>query len=339
MKRLIGGGRVAAGTAGLLVLFALALPAGTALAQSTAGAPSLSITPGARADGMGRAFVALPTDASANYWNPAALAYEKGRVFGLMHAQLVPDLADDVYYENLGYAMHLPGWGGIGASMVYLGYGKSMATDENGTELGLFTSYEISPQVHIGTEVMRGLAAGLSLKYVYVSLAPSWATPDKIAGTGDTFGADLGLLLHLRDMVPSFPMPIHLGVNVQNLGPNIAYIDQDQSDPIGRNLKVGLAVQVLTLPKLTGLVAYDFNQSLVYSVDKIHNAGAEVTYGDFVSLRAGYIYDDPGYIKDPTFGVGFNFGLGSNNLAFDYASAPQAKVLDRVNKFSIAFRF
>jgi len=26
-----------------------------------------------------------------------------------MHAQLVPDLADDVYYENLGYAMHLPG--------------------------------------------------------------------------------------------------------------------------------------------------------------------------------------------------------------------------------------
>jgi hypothetical protein len=339
MKRLIGERRAGVGALTLLVLLALTLPVGIALAQSTAGAPSLSITPGARADGMGRAFVALPTDASANYWNPAALAFEKGRVFGLMHAQLVPDLADDVYYENLGYAMHLAGWGGIGASLVYLGYGKSMATDESGRELGLFTSYEISPQVHVGTEVFKGFAAGLSLKYVYVSLAPAWATPDRVAGTGDTFGADIGLLVRLRDMIPSMPMPVNLGVNVQNLGPNIAYIDQAQSDPIGRNLKVGIGAQVLTLPKLTGTIAYDFNQSLVYSVDRIHNVGAEVTYGDFVSLRGGYIYDAPGDIKDPTFGLGFVVNLGVNSLSFDYASAPQAQVLNRVNKFSIAFRF
>ena len=120
MKRLTGERLAGVGALIFLVLLGLALPAGITLAQ-TSGAASLTITPGARADGMGRAFVALPTDASANFWNPAALAYEKGRVFGLMHAQLVPDLADDVYYENLGYAMHLPGWGGIGASLVYLG--------------------------------------------------------------------------------------------------------------------------------------------------------------------------------------------------------------------------
>jgi hypothetical protein len=325
-----------------------ALWAGPTLAQ-TAGAASLSLTPGARADGMGRAFVALPTDAASNWWNPAGLAYEKGRVFTLMHTQLVPDLADDVYYENLGYAMHLPGWGGIGASLVYLGYGKSMATREDGIELGMFTSYEISPQVHIGTEVMKGLAAGLTLKYVYVNLAPSWATPDGKPGTGDTFAADIGVLLRLRDMVPTFPMPVNFGVNVQNLGPNIAYIDEDQSDPIGRNVKIGVGAQVLNLPKLTGIIAYDFNKSLVVLEDRsghrsmsdqpIHDVGAEITYGEFVSARAGYIYDKQGDIRDPTFGVGFLISLGSNNLGFDYASVPQAKVLDRVNKFSITFRF
>jgi hypothetical protein len=289
---------------------------------------------------MGRAFVALPTDATANFWNPAALGYEKGRVFGLMHTRLVPDLADDVYYENLGYAMHLPGWGGVGASLVYLGYGKSMATRDDGFELGDFTSYEISPQVHIGTEVLKGLSAGLTLKYVYVNLAPGWATPDGVAGAGDTFGADIGLLVRVRDMAPSFPLPVNLGLNVQNLGPNIAYIDQDQSDPIGRNLKIGFGAQVLSLPKVTGLFAYDFNKSLIYASDKpIHNAGAEVTYGDFVSLRGGYIYDKQGDIMDPTFGVGFVVNLGVNNLGFDYASVPQARVLDRVDKFSITFRF
>jgi hypothetical protein len=342
----------------LLVLLGLMLAAGNSLAQ-TAGAASLTITPGARADGMGRAFVALPTDATANFWNPAALAYEKGRVFGLMHAQLVPDLADDVYYENLCYAMHLPGWGGVGASLVYLSYGKSMATDETGFEKGEFTSNEVSPQVHIGTEVMRGLAVGLSLKYVYVNLAPGWATPDGVAGNGDTFGADIGILARLQDMVPSLPLPVTLGVNVQNIGPNIAYIDQAQSDPIGRNLKIGLAAQVLNLPKVTGILAYDFNQSLVgtmfrfadefntlgpwfvfYNIDKpIHNVGAEITYGEFVSLRGGYIHDKQGDIMDPTFGIGFVIPLGVNNLAFDYASVPQARVLDRVNKFSLTFRF
>jgi hypothetical protein len=339
MKRQNGERLAGVGALILLVILGLALPTGTALAQ-TAGAASLTITPGARAEGMGRAFVALPTDATANFWNPAALAYEKSRVFSLVHAQLVPDLASDVYYENLGYAMHLAGWGGIGASLVYLSYGKSMATDETGFEKGEFTSNEISPQLHIGTEVMKGLAAGLSLKYVYVNLAPGWATPEGVAGAGDTFGADIGVLARLQEIVPSLPLAVNLGLNVQNLGPNIAYIDQDQSDPIGRNLKVGFGAQVLNLPKLTGILAYDFNKSLIYSTDKpIHNVGAEVTYGDFVSLRSGYIYDKQGDIMDPTFGVGFVVNLGVNNLAFDYASVPQARVLDRVNKFSITFRF
>jgi hypothetical protein len=340
MKRLTGEKLAGVGVLIFLILLGLVWPADIALAQSTAGAASLGITPGARAEAMGRASVAWPIDASANWWNPAALAYEKGRVFGLMHAQLVPGLADDVYYENLGYAMHLPGWGGVGASLVYLGYGKSMATDDGGFEKGEFTSYEISPQVHIGTEVMRGLAAGLSLKYVYVNLAPGWATQDGVAGAGDTFGADIGVLARLQEIMPSMPLRVNLGANVQNLGPNIAYIDQDQSDPIGRNLKIGIAAQVLNLPMLTGLVEYDFNQSLVdLSEPPINNAGAEVTYGEFVSLRAGYVQDVRGEIMDPTFGVGFVVKLGVNNLGFDYASAPQARTLDRVNKFSITFRF
>jgi hypothetical protein len=319
----------------LLVLLGLALPAGLARAQ---GAMALTITPGARAEGMGRALVAVPTDASANYWNPAALAFEKGRVFGLMHAQLVPGLADDVYYENLGYATHLPGWGGVGASLVYLGYGKSQGTDIDGTPTVEFTSYEISPQVHIGTELVKGLAAGLSLKYIYVMLAPASANGG-VDGVGDTFAADIGVLAHLQEIVPLLPLPVNLGVNVQNLGPNISFSTEDQSDPIGRNLKIGIGAQVLSLPKLTGLLVYDFNQSLRYSSETVHNAGVEVSYANFVSLRGGYIYDKPGDIRDPTFGVGFVVDLGVNSLGFDYASGAQARGLDRVNKLSITFRF
>lgn len=335
--------RIALGGALLLLILGL-WPSGPLFAQSTSGAASLLITPGARADGMGRAFVALPTDATANWWNPAALALQEGRVVSLMHAQLVPDLADDVYYENIGYSMHLPGWGGVGLSFIYLGYGKSMATDEEGEELGYFTSYEISPQISIGTTLMDGLYAGTTLKYVRVSLAPEWAlrgVEGGGSGVGNTFGADLALLAQMKELIPGIPVPVNFGINVQNLGPKIAYIDEDQADPIGRNLKAGLGVQFINLPALTGLVSYDFNKSLVYSSeDPIHNAGAEVSYKDFFSGRVGYIYDKQGDITDPTFGLGFILPIGnSSKLAFDYASVPQAEVLDRVNKFSLSFAF
>lgn len=334
----------------LLLLILTVLWAGQAAAQSTAGAASLFITPGARADGMGRAFVALPTDATANWWNPAALGLQKGRVFSLMHAKLVPDLADDVFYEHLAYAMHLPGWGGVGASVIYLGYGKSIATDEGGVELGEFTSYEISPQLSIGTELFSGFAAGLTLKYVYVNLAPSWATRENLAGTGDTFGADLAVLLRTKELLPSMPVPINLGLNVQNLGPDISYIDADQADPIPRNLKAGVGVQFLPNPAMdvagwVGLFSYDFNKSLVYSDEKpVHNVGTELSYNNFVAARAGYIYDKAGDIRDPTFGVGFEIPLESMigskaSISVDYASVPQARVLDRVNKFSLSFSF
>jgi hypothetical protein len=330
MKRVAITGSCAAFTLAILI-------AGPAAAQTTSGAQSLNITPGARADAMGRAFVALPEDATANWWNPAALAWRNNHVFSLMHAQLVPDLASDVYYEYLGYSMHLPGWGGVGASIVYLGYGQSEATTAEGISRGVFSSYEFSPQVSIGTELMPNLAAGMTLKYVYVDLAPSWATPSGEAGTGDTFGADLAMLWRVKGL-PGLGWPTNFGLNVQNLGPNIAYIDQDQSDPIGRNLKVGVGTRFLGGPDFdfTGLLSYDFNKSLVYSDEKpIHNVGAEISYQDFVALRTGYIYDKDGDIRDPTFGAGFRI----KNFVADYASVPQARSLDRVNKVSISYQF
>ncbi|MFN8547939.1 MAG: PorV/PorQ family protein [Candidatus Eisenbacteria bacterium] len=320
---------------------ALALAVGGARAQSTSGAQSLNITPGARADAMGRAFVALPDDATANWWNPAALASATDHNFSLMHAQLVPGLATDVYYEYLGYRMHMPGWGGVGVSFIYLGYGKSTATTEQGYELGVFTSYEVSPQVSLGTELLPGLAAGVTLKYVYVNLAPDWATQGEGQGSGDTFGADLAMLYKVKAL-PVLGWPTNLGVNVQNLGPNIAYIDQDQSDPIGRNLKIGFATRAFGTttpdgqPGISGLISYDFNKSLVYSSETpIQNVGAELAYEGTFALRTGYIYDKDGDIKDPTFGVGFNI----SSFTADYASVPQAKGLERVNKFSLSYRF
>ena len=127
-----------------------------------------------------------------------------------------------------------------------------------------------------------------------------------------------------------------IGVNVQNLGPEISFIDEDQSDPIGRNLKAGIGVPAVDTGSFRVLVEGDVNKSLVYQDEKaILNGGTEVSYSTYAALRFGYIYDEDGDIKDPTFG----FGVQVGSLAFDFASVPQAQGLDRVSKFSLNYRF
>jgi len=317
----------------LAVALTLLLPASAARAQSTAGAQSLLITPGARADAMGRAYAAIANDATATWWNPAALAYIEQKNLSFMHTQLVPGLANDVYYEFLGYAQNVPGWGGVGANFIFLTYGESMATGESGDERGTFSSYEFALSAAAGTEIFRNMSAGLAVKFVYVNLAPADVTLDNQAGNGSTFAVDMGTYYRFQ------ALPLTLAAVFQNLGPNIAYIDESQSDPLGRNLKIGLAYQILRSQSMQLLGSFDFNQPLVYTdpmEDPIYNGGLEFAYGGLLALRAGYIYDHEGTIEDPTFGV----GLAYKGFSFDYASVPQSKYLDeRVSKFSLNAKF
>jgi hypothetical protein len=208
--------RFVTGCLGLLCL--LGAYAGTAHAQAEAGAQSLLIAPGARSDGMGRAFVAVSNDANAIWWNPGALAFTTGHDISTMYTKLVPDLADDVFFSYTAYAQHVEGWGGLGFSLGYLSYGKSIATDVDGNELGTFTSYELAPTLAYGTELMKGMGFGVALKLVRVDLAPGDKTQDQRPGRGTTFAADIGGLYKLPQYKSS------VGLVLQNLGPNIASI-------------------------------------------------------------------------------------------------------------------
>jgi len=61
-----------------LLAATLALSVTQVYAVSEAACLFLLISPGARAAGMGEAFVGLADDATAVYWNPAGLAFQQG---------------------------------------------------------------------------------------------------------------------------------------------------------------------------------------------------------------------------------------------------------------------
>lgn len=318
----------------LLLVVVVGLLAPTAAAQvSIGGAQSLYIQPGARPAGMGDCFVAIADDATACFWNPAGLAFLESRHnFALMHTRLVPDW-EDVYYEYAAYAQRVEGLGTIGVSALYLTYGKQVATNpESPDPIGEFRSYEVIPSVSYGTTVGENLAVGLSLKFIYVDLAPSWATQEQQKGAGSTFAADLGALYRLGDG------KLRLGGALQHVGPKIAYIDEEQSDPLPRNLKLGASYKLADDEMNEFTVCGEFNKSLVIvedvgdlSTGVILNAGAEYRYYGLLALRGGYVYDEDGKVK----GFAFGMGLKYKSLEFDVANVPQAEGLARPFRFSL----
>jgi hypothetical protein len=280
----------------------------------------------------------------------------KGFHAGLMHAKLVPGLADDVYFEYAGGSTYVEGWGGVAATITYLSYGESVATDVGSPDaLGTFSSFEFSPSVAIGTPVLPNLGVGVNLKLLHVNLAPEEFSQGG-AGKGTTFAADLGALYRVnRPADDLFGMgagtvDMGFGVTVANLGPDISLVDERASDPLPRNLKVALSGGAHVPESFSFLVGMAVEKSLIFEdiPDSIKadlsffeehevllNGGFEVGFMDLAFARLGYLYDDPGEIKGFTYGAGFHL----QQFGIDLASIPQFKELDRVTKISLIARF
>src|SRR5688572_21469775 len=309
---------------GLAVLLSLGLAA-TASAQGTGR--SLDIQPGGRQNGMGAAGVALADDPTgATWWNPAALGFVGRTGVELTYAQLVPGLADDVNYNFLTFVRPLEGWGAFGVGIVFLSYGQSEGSDDQGNLTGTFGSNEFSPAVYYGTQILPDLAVGASLKWIRIQLAPS----DQ-SGVGSTFGLDLAALYRIQ------AAKLNLGLNIQNLGPSVAFINEDKADPLGRNIKAGAAWEAVSSKNYAVVLAADFNQSMVTNAFTTYHGGLELRYADQVAGRFGYYSDPLGEIEDMTYGIGVQF----RGFTVDWGSIPQAKESDlgNVQKITIGYRF
>ncbi len=261
------------------------------------------------------------------------------REITFMHANWLPELASDLYYDYLSYVQHMEGWGTVGANLTFLSLGRNVRTDEYGAIKGEFDSYEMAFAFSYGTRINPSLSTGLSAKIIYSHLADQGAGLEKGKGSGSSFALDAGLLYR------TFIRRLTLGAALTNLGPNIAYIDLNQSDPLPRNLAVGLAYRLVDTPFNRLTATFEVNKELVglddpYSTEikeAIENMGIEYWYGTYVSLRAGYIYDQVGDIKTATFGAGLQYGL----FRFDFAYIPSSKDLALANtmRFSMTGRF
>ena len=197
----------------LLLAASLVWVPSSTCAQSASGAQSTFLDPSVESAGMGSAEVAVFWRETPDDWaNPAHLGHQRGIRYSYGETQLVPDLADDVYFKT--HRILLGGWGlGLNVSgkpidtvgKLRLDYGKSYATDIDGNIIAVFSSYEEIRTLGVGVsllELASNIAVatggspwgvgrwlmvelGHSWKDIVVDLAPANVTLDGLAAHGE----------------------------------------------------------------------------------------------------------------------------------------------------------
>ncbi|MBI2362491.1 MAG: type IX secretion system membrane protein PorP/SprF [Elusimicrobia bacterium] len=201
---------------------------------------------GARVTGLGGAFTAMADDVYSVYYNPAGLGTLDRPMLGTTYSRLHMGLSDDSALQNsfLAYAAPIR-HGRQGAWGTAFNY---FTLDSLYSETSLYGSYG---RRLFADQLPNGLYAGASLKMLRRSLSGTDVADNAVSNTGARLGTpdpvlqnasktnidlDLGFLYRIRPRLSA-------GLMVQHLTePNIAFASND-TDALGRNVKLGLAWQ------------------------------------------------------------------------------------------------
>jgi len=178
------------------------------------------------------------------------------------------DLTYNVSAVNAGvnlaraFDLKLPISIGLGYSRVFLNLGKFTVTNPGGpTPIGTFESWERSESFSVGAGIDYFVRLGVGVSYEKIVSNLSSIGTEQEGGTGKASGSatDIGLLLEVPiiDIVGKAKgEPIVLGYGLtplvslsagyayQNHGRSISYADAAMSDPLPRNVVMGISTEL-----------------------------------------------------------------------------------------------
>ena len=263
-------GRKAIWLAAMAVALAVQLFPPKAMAQGESAVPFLLIAPNSRSSGIGESGTGTVDDASAIYWNPAALAFLKGTEISLTHANWLPQFQQsDLFYDHLNFRTRVDGIGGtIGASVTYLNLGEFIKTGESGPqELGRFKAFEFAVVGGYATTVFDDLGLGINLRYIRSQLSPFGAGQEEGEGIASTVSVDVAMMYRPTELnvplVGDLGKKFSVGFNLSNLGPKLTYIDAAQADPLPTNFRLGFGYKIFDDEYNSLTASLDFSRLLV----------------------------------------------------------------------------
>lgn len=324
----------------------------------TTAAQFLKIGAGARAIGMGAAFVAVANDVSAIYWNPAGVARLENNEVVLLHTEWLADVS----YDYVAASINMGNIGSIGFSLTSV----SMDEMEVRTELEpegtgeFFDAGDIAASLCWSRNLTDRFSIGFNAKYVRQKIWHMSAS---------------GLAVDVGTMFTTQFNGMRIGMSIANFGPNMkmsgrdarSYIDVNP-DALGSNdqIPVYLAMDSWSLP-ITFRVGVamdalkDQNNCITLALDALHpndnsesvNFGIEYAFQDWAFIRLGwqslFLPDDErgsflggsgsGEAYPTNAGVGFSYAFTPNfKIKLDYAYADFGR-LENTQRFALGVEF
>jgi len=324
-----------------MVLFvSMQAEASTGKRIGTAGASELLIPVGARATALGGANLANVSGVEAIYWNPAGIVGSPQKAEAMFsHTEWIAD----INIEYVAATVNLGTGGAVGVSVNTMGFGDIMETtierpegtgsvfSPNYLTVGVSYSRKMTDRIHVGLtgklvseKIMSVSASGFGFDFglQYVNAAAGI----KLGVALTNFGTELkfdGSDLETRVQLPG----TETGSTISSVAVPVAKFD------LPSQLKIGVAYDLLKAEQnLVSVVGSFVNNS--YAFDQ-YTLGAEYSFDNMFFLRGAYTTayregldeaDDAftsrsqDYIFGPSFGAGFQFGLGGDmTLSVDYA--------------------
>jgi hypothetical protein len=249
---------------------------------------------GARAIGMGEAYVAVADDPFAVYWNPAGLAHLKQPTLAGSYASL----SEDRIHHQVAAGIPLGSSAGLGILWNRFGVNDIQGRTGDGTTTRLFDDAE------------DVFAAGLGVSLGSLSIGGTGKLYQQILDDFEShgYGYDVGALLTMMPFgAGSF---LRIGAAVSDIDASIEWnTPSERNEQVPTTLRYGAAFEILNgeqaLIVITGEVRETEYEGPVTSF------GGEVTLLGTLSLRAGLMDESPRYgatIIQTWYQVHFSYG-------------------------------
>lgn len=247
----------------------------------TTAVPFLTITPDARAAGMGDVGVATSPDAASIHWNPGKLSFIKQDGGVSMSAapwlrQLVPDVW--LYYVSAYRKVGLNKRSAVTGSLRYFTLGEIQFTDKQGNPLGSDEPKEFALDAGYSTKLSENLSVGVAIRFISSRLVSGTFSGVDIrpgmAGSGD-----IGVYWTDKNIeIGSRKYNYALGLAITNMGSKITYTNDAERDFIPINLRLGTfwETQIDEYNRI-GL-AVDFNKLMVPSPQPVYAVDSNGNY-------------------------------------------------------------